>query len=161
MTYFILTWIKDLDKKELIEDIIEPGMGSLMKGPLERPFSSFSPGRENNWHLKSLLFFSLLWLGSNFVIKCYKFYHFHRYNIFFSLLAQALVGPGLPYSRKSTTTTYPFFLPRILSSQPSHNFPAVSSKLCLPSLFFHNSVINVLMPTGVEGTMLVLIHKGN
>ena len=45
---FILTGIKDVDKKELVGDIIEPRMGSIMKSPLERLFSSFSPGKENN-----------------------------------------------------------------------------------------------------------------
>lgn len=36
MSSFIRTGIKDVDKKELVEDIIEPGMGNIMKDPLER-----------------------------------------------------------------------------------------------------------------------------
>lgn len=34
MAYFILTRVRDVDKEELVEEIIEPGKDNIMKGPL-------------------------------------------------------------------------------------------------------------------------------
>ena len=40
MTYFILTGVKIIGGPYLVGEIIEPGMGSIMKGPLVRLLGS-------------------------------------------------------------------------------------------------------------------------
>lgn len=133
VAYFILTQVRDIDKRELVEEVIGPGKDSIRKGPLERPVSSFSLWGENNWHLKSSLPSSHLWFRSHFVSKCYKFYLFNEYSIF-SVLPQALDWSRLPLLQKDTITTY---LSCLTSWAP--NCPTISLISC------QNCVISIIV----------------